>query len=274
MISNVAVLGGDERALWLARRIKDEGIHVTTQGLVAGDEDGSEPLKADAVILPYPFVSRGGQVRGLTGWRAPLKDVLRRLPEGVPLLGGEPEEEYPLPSGYINLLNDGVLQSENAAISAEGAIVLSARHLTETLESLPVIITGFGLFGRKLAEKSLALGARVLVAARSEEARKQALAIGAEACDFSQLPCRANKTAMLLNTVPFPIIGRELLSVLPPDCLLVELASAPYGIDRVAAQRLGLKLLSIPGIPAQYAPQSAAQALWRAIRRSIGGQKQ
>lgn len=271
LISSVAILGGDERALWLARLMKEEGIQVVTQGLVAGDEADRGPLAVDAAILPYPFISRGGLVRGLTGWSAPLQQVLQRLPKGIALLGGAPEDDFAPPEGYLNLLDDGPLQAENAAISAEGTIMLASRHLTETMEGLSVTVTGFGLFGRRLTEKLLALGAQVLVAARSDAACEQARQLGAETCHFSLLPCRSKYTTLLLNTVPFPVIGRELLETLPPDCLLLELASAPYGIDRIAAHRLGMTLLALPGIPAQYAPQSAARALLKAVRRNIGG---
>ena len=270
-MTNVAILGGDERALWLSRLMKAAGMRVHTKGLVAGDEVGEIPQNVDVALLPYPFASWQGVVRGLTGWSLPLQQALQCLPAGIPVLGGKLEEEKVRPERYIDLTMDEKLQAENASISAEGAVMAAARHLTETLENLPVVVTGYGLLGRKVTEKLHALGARVLVAARDPQARERARELGAEACDFSALPCRARQTACLMNTVPFPVVERELLQTLPPDCLLLELASAPYGINREAAQRLGMTVLVLPRIPASYAPQSAARALLSAVCRSVGG---
>ena len=47
----------------------------------------------------------------------------------------------------------------------------------------------------------------------------------------------------------------------------MELSSAPYGIDRQAAERLGLLYRLESGIPGRYCPESAAQTLFRFLKR-------
>ena len=66
---------------------------------------------------------------------------------------------------------------------------------------------------------------------------------------------------MVFNTVPAQIIGDREMKALQPDCWLLELASAPYGFDRGAAEQLKLPYAVLPALPARYAPKSAALAL-------------
>ena len=66
---------------------------------------------------------------------------------------------------------------------------------------------------------------------------------------------------LLLNTVPAQVLDDTMLASIPKDTWLLELASAPYGFDREAAQKLGLRCEVLPALPAKYAPVSAAMAL-------------
>ena len=63
------------------------------------------------------------------------------------------------------------------------------------------------------------------------------------------------------------LLNRELLSALPKDCVLLELASAPGGFDPEDARKLGLRQRNLPGLPGKYAPEAAAEALEKACRQ-------
>ena len=154
----------------------------------------------------------------------------------------------------------------NAAISAEGAVFHAMGETDATLEGLPVMVLGYGLFGRETARRLNALGARVTVLARREEARQLARSDGMRACPFEAFIGLAGKTMLVLNTVPARLLNRERLSALPKDCVLLELASAPGGFDPEVARSLGLRQRNLPGLPGKYAPDAAADALEAACR--------
>ena len=57
--------------------------------------------------------------------------------------------------------------------------------------------------------------------------------------------------------MPAATLNEAQLRRLPPECMLIELASPPYGIDAEACKRLGLSYLLASGLPGQYAPKTA-----------------
>ena len=62
-----------------------------------------------------------------------------------------------------------------------------------------------------------------------------------------------------------PVLPVRRMACLPPDCLLMELASAPGGYEQAAAKRLGLRTVTAPGLPARCCPQEAGDAYGQAI---------
>ena len=120
-------------------------------------------------------------------------------------------------------------------------------------------MTGYGPVGQALAPRLTALGARVTVAARRASQRALAQSQGAGAVPLSGLRQAAAGFDILVNTVPAPVVGRQVLEALPPDSLTVDLASAPGGVDLGAAAALGRRAMTAPGLPARCAPDSAGE---------------
>ncbi|MBR5746353.1 MAG: dipicolinate synthase subunit A, partial [Clostridia bacterium] len=70
----------------------------------------------------------------------------------------------------------------------------------------------------------------------------------------------------LFNTVPRRVFRRGALSALPQGAKYVELASAPGGAAREDVVYCGGEYIAAPGLPGQYAPVSAGEALFRCIK--------
>ena len=60
-------------------------------------------------------------------------------------------------------------------------------------------------------------------------------------------------------------MGREELEDLKPGCLVIDLASAPGGVDFAAAEELGVKAIQALSLPGKVAPVTAALAIKAAI---------
>lgn len=69
----------------------------------------------------------------------------------------------------------------------------------------------------------------------------------------------------MINTVPSLVLGAADLAELPADCLLLDLASKPGGIDFDAAAALGRRAIWALSLPGKVAPVSAAGALRESI---------
>ena len=104
----------------------------------------------------------------------------------------------------------------------------------------------------------------VTVAARRKESREEA---GEPAIPLETLEQALPQMDIVFNTVPYPLIDRRLLSFVRPETVLIELASAPYGIDADAARELSLALYVESGLPGRVYPESAAKILLEYIKR-------
>lgn len=282
MKRTVTILGGDERMAWLAENLRRERYIIRLAALLP-----PAPLKnrlpqpetpdrllpeSETVILAVPTVGPDGMLRTPTvPERYPLAECLRRLPEGAIVLGGTlpPDcrkiaEERHL--AYTDLLALPELQELNAIATAEGAVALAMREQNTTLFDTRCVVLGYGRCGSALCRRLAALGAKVTAAARRREQLARIYADGHTPCDINKLSPALDGCEVVFNTVPAPVLPEELLRRLPPEALVVELASAPGGCDAAVAEAMGLRYRNAPGLPGKAAPRTAGEYLGQVIR--------
>ena len=120
----------------------------------------------------------------------------------------------------------------NAVLTAEGAIGAAIAGHPGSINGARCLVTGFGRIGKALCLALRGLGAQVDCAAR-------------KAWDFTSIQA----------------LGCSPVSRQSPDCLLLELASLPGGIDLEAAGRLGLRVQQEPSLPGRMSPKSAGELI-------------
>ena len=145
--------------------------------------------------------------------------------------------------------------------TAEGAIQLAMEELPITLHGARVLVIGYGRLGRVLADRLAGLKARVSVAAR-----RYADLAWAENCGYGvehtgQLEGWLCGYDLVVNTIPAPVLTRRELEDLKPDCLILDLASKPGGVDLRAAGELGLTVIWALSLPGKVAPVTAGAAI-------------
>ena len=150
-----------------------------------------------------------------------------------------------------------------ARLTAEGAIALLRPETG--LSGAHILLLGYGRIARLLARELQKAGALVAAAARSGEQRAWAEAEGIEALPLDALSGALDRFDVIIGTIPAPVLTEPLLALVRKDALLLELASAPGGIDAAAAHERGLRYIRAPGLPAKYAPERAAVILRDAV---------
>lgn len=150
-----------------------------------------------------------------------------------------------------------------ARLTAEGAIALLRPETG--LSGAHILLLGYGRIARLLARELQKAGALVTAAARSGEQRAWAEAEGIEALPLDALSGALDRFDVIIGTIPAPVLTEPLLTLVRKDALLLELASAPGGIDAAAAHERGLRYIRAPGLPAKYAPERAAVILRDAV---------
>ena len=120
---------------------------------------------------------------------------------------------------------------------------------------------GFGRVGKLTAHRLHALGARVTVAARKYDQLSWAQAMGFGAEPLSQLAGGLCGYDLIINTVPARVLGRQELEDVKEECLILDLASKPGGVDLGAAGELGLTVIWALSLPGKVAPITAGAAI-------------
>ena len=270
MKPSITVLGGDLRQVYLARMLLEDGQDAVTWGLEQGGAPNSVPLnialERDVLILPLP-VCRGGRLNlPLTDTELRSEQLWPRLRYDQLLLGGMTQElPQQLMSDYgltlLDYFDREETQVANAVPTAEGALQLAMESTDRTLLGSRCLVTGFGRIGRLLADRLRAMGAEVTVSARKYCDLAWIAAGGCQSVRTDALAGQLDRFDLIFNTVPALILDGALLRETREDCVLLELASPPGGIDREEARRLGRQVIHAPGLPGKVAPRSSAAAI-------------
>lgn len=267
------IVGGDKRHAELAGLARARGWHVMSMAL-----PGSLPCtaQADAVVLPMPYAKDGLVPAPLCSAAPAIADVMEHAKPGARIYcGGADEALYALAGQrgqkVIDLYADEAFARRNALPSAEGAIYALMRERVEMLSGAHVLIVGFGRLGQALALMLNGMGAHVRVAARRAESRALASMMGCEAVDMDALHLAVKGVSAAFNTVPARVMGERVLLNMDADAIIVETASAPYGVDFDSARALGVRVLREGAIPGRYCPRTAAAIILDAIESERGG---
>lgn len=271
---SVVAAGGDLRQVYAANALAKTGASVTALGFadsapfesVAVSGELSALAQADLVLFPLTMTKGKALNTPLYPGEISFEDCLRLIPQGCTVYGGNvSEEERQLAERYGVYIRDFFKVEEltiaNAVLTAEGAIQQAMEKLPVSLWKSRVLICGGGRISRALLPRLLAFGAQVTVAARRPEQRIWAEAEGAKAVGLTNLSALLPEQQLIINTIPQKVLGERELNAVSPDCLLLELASKPYGIDFEAAQNLGLQAVLASGLPGKHCPKTAGELI-------------
>lgn len=263
------VVGGDRRSLWAVRRLRESGATVQTFGVPELPDDPL-PERFERLVLPFPSFS-GRKLRGEAG--VPLDLLLERVTAQSAVFGGlfgEHRAAFESRGATVfDLYGTEPLTTENAVLTAEGAIGLAIERSEFALHGAPCLVIGCGRVGKALAQRLKGLNADVTVSARKPEDFAFLRAYGFLAEESGAYRRGLGHYRFLFNTVPAPVLSARQLSELSTDCLLVELASAPFGFSEETCRTLGLRAFRAPALPAVCAPADAGRRYAEGILRSV-----
>lgn len=272
MEMSFGIIGGDRRQAELARLLAADQHVVFAFGLREWKPPAEESLElaanADVVILPLPLCKGDGVLNCGEDPMTTL-DLFRRLRPDQRILAGQVMPQQRDEAKRFGLvLEDYFLREEltvtNAAATAEAAVQVAMERLERSLLGMECLVLGFGRIGKLLSYRLAGMGARVTATARKPEDLAWIRAYGFRAEQTGDLGGKLAPYGVVFNTVPYPVLGAELLSQLRKECLCVDLASK-QGIDLAAAENLGLQNLWARSLPGRVLPCTAAEAIRDAV---------
>ena len=254
--------GGDERmrgALAAAEQAGWETLHIER-------EEDVEMPPVEAVMLPWPKSFREDKLVSAQGTLT-RESVLARIPPCRAVLAGDDvaDEELPRAAQIVRPEQNEAFLRKNARLTAEGALATVMRVKKRALMRETALVTGYGRIGQEMTARLCAMGMFVMVCARSENQMHMAHAAGAHPVPLAQIEKACGQADVIINTIPAHVLGDAALEGVPRDTPIIELASAPYGLNMQKAVKLGLRVCVESGLPGRYAPLDAGEALFDAL---------
>lgn len=271
-----AIIGGDLRIVKLAEMLAKEENEVYVYGLEkAIDLKDFKNIKqcdtikkaiqdVEIVIGPIPFSSNGNTINmPFSGNEVTIREMMHVLNAKVLIAGGITPDVYGMANDeYIEIID--IMKREELAVlntiaTAEGTIQLAIENTNKILHGSEVLILGFGRIGKVLARKLAGLSAKVTCAARKDEDLAWIQAYGHKATNINTIGSNLSKFDIIINTVPHIILTEERLKQVKKDCLLIDLASNPGGIDKKTVKDQNLKFVWALSLPGKVAPTTSAE---------------
>ncbi len=275
---NIVIIGGDKRQKYLKEYLCDKGYDVTSYGLFDWDDD-TDKLKSliaenTIVLLPLPATRNDKTIlMPFSKHEITIDRLISFLGKNNLVFGGliKGELKTQLSLKGIPFVDyyDSDLIEKNAILTAFGALKIILEHIDFALPQGKYAITGYGRVAKETASVLTALSCDVTIFARNDLQRENAVRKGCNAEPITKLPCLIDKFDFIINTVPSQIIGEETLKNIRKDSKIMELASAPYGVDFNLARKCGVAVVKAFSLPGKYTPKSAGELIGEKIEENL-----
>ncbi|QMV44847.1 dipicolinate synthase subunit DpsA [Cohnella cholangitidis] len=282
----IVLAGGDARQLEVIRRLTELDATVTIVGFDRLDTPFSGVVKAewsadilkqvDALVLPAVGTDDEGIISTLfTDQELKLTDAhLAEMPKTSKVITGMAKpylrklcEKYHVE--LIELFERDDVAIYNSIPTAEGALMMAIQNTDITIHGSNCIVLGLGRTGFTMARTLQAVGARVKVGVRRDEAFARAFEMGFEPFYMPELARQAGNIDLIFNTIPTMIITAQVIAQLPLRACIIDLASKPGGTDFRFAEKRGIKALLAPGLPGIVAPKTAGRIIANSLTQII-----
>lgn len=278
----ISIVGGDFRFVKLAEILLEEGINVYTYGLEKSDElkktEGivqcntiNEIIEiSDVIIGPIPFSKNGIELNApYCNNNIKIIDLIKGLENKTFIAGNIPNEINIHKSNVIDILKREELVILNAISTAEGAIQISMQETLTTLSECKVLIMGFGRIGKILSCKLKGMGIDIYCEARKPVDFAWMRAYGYKIVKLEELDNKINDFDVIINTIPHLVLNSERIRKMKHECVIIDLASLPGGVDKEEAERHKVKVISALGLPGKVAPVTSAEYIKETVKNII-----
>ncbi len=282
---NICVIGGDSRQLYAAKHLADNGYNVSIFACELGrlpsniqkPDKLSDCFINEYIILPLPVTKNNKLLNTpLSSEAVNIKDIIELTTDRNCIFAGMcPESISKQLSAKARKLSDYFtieeLTIKNALLTAEGILSIILEKMPISVFGMKVAVCGYGRIGSFVSSMLKSLGADVTVFARNHDQLTKAELKGLKTAEINTISNKIYVNDCVINTVPAPVINENAIKQLKEDCLLIESASAPYGIDFSACEKYNVNLVKAFSLPGKKNPKSAGIIIADILRRNIDG---
>ncbi len=270
------ILGGDLRYKILFNLLKNDGYNVSAfcNNCIECSKNGYDDLfdGTDVIIAPIPFSKDNKKIFLKDCANIKITELFEKMNKHSikTLIGGvmtDEIRELGLKYGIriFDFFDKESVAVLNAIPTAEGAIQTAMTESDRTIFMSKCLVLGYGRCGKILANSLKGLGADVSVTYRNEKDEAYIKAFGFKEINLYDVIGSVESFDFIFNTIPAHVINKKFLRKVNKDCIIIDLAQAPGGVDFNYAREEGIKALYCPGLPGRVAPVTAAEVLKTAV---------
>lgn len=273
----IALLGGDTRIAYMAPYLLEKGYRVICYGIENIFRNDEYPIiyantweeaveHSDYIVGGIPLFKEGKVFSKLTLPDMKQDELYQCLKKKQTVFGGVIPENFMEKCrergiGCYDFMKDEPLAVFNAIATAEGAILEALQHQKTNIHGSKSLVLGYGRCGRVLADKLKGLGAGLTVCSRCKVELACADTVGLDTLPLRELEEKVHEYEYIYNTIPAVLLGKNILTQMRRDVLVIDIASGVGGVDYSSAEELGISALHCLGLPGKYAPKISAKRL-------------
>lgn len=270
---NFLLLGGDLRQLYLSQILTKNGFQAT---LHYDNQDSSFSLEEaiknnDIIVGPIPFTRDKISLHSIHQMNdLGIGNILSHLTLEHTLIGGSIPayvKEYASEHGisYMDYMEIEEITIKNTIATAEGAIAEAIRLSPGCIHNSKCLITGFGRCGKTLALKLKGLDGDITISTRNDTQLTLADSMGFHTVPLRDISLDLERYSFIFNTIPAILFDKDLILSMNPDVTIIDIASAPGGVDFDFCKQQNIHAKLCPGLPGIYAPEASAEILFQSI---------
>ena len=272
---NIGIFGGDLRQVYMAEAFLKKGYRVFTYRTIETfTHENCKELNSpnelfgqcQVLIGPIPLTRDMVSITSSKAMDLGVQNITNLLTKDHILIGGIiPSQLVDLCKTkgilYFDLMKDEKITILNAIATAEGTIMEAIKNSSINLHGSNCLVLGYGRCAKVLASKLKGMDANVIVSARGDEALAYAQAAGLQTVSLINIKHVIPACEFIFNTIPALILDKECLSLVRPEVTIIDIASAPGGIDYEYAMKENLNAKLCLGLPGKVSPRSSADIL-------------
>ncbi len=279
------VIGGDIRSIKLANFIAADGYNVNIYGfnnagfelgLGESPDLGTAINKSKIIIGPIPCSNDNETINAqFHQGKIYINEIFQKLAKDQVFVAGRISERISHLADIYSVRVIDILEREDMAVlnaipTAEGAIQIAMEEMPTTLHNSNAMVLGFGRIGKILAKMLQGIGANVFVEARKYSDIAWIKSYGYKPLILGEMNDYIGSMNVIFNTIPHVIMDSGNLRLIDKDCLIIDLASKPGGVNFDKAKELGIKAIWALSLPGKVAPVTAAKFIKETVYNIIG----
>ncbi len=273
------IIGGDSRQLYMADYLENLGFDVQIYGLPETNRIcclniNQEIKKTENIILPLPVSKDGIYLYSIVPMKESIDVLVSLFNENHRIFAGMISDTLKSKlkknnSEVFDYFKREEVTVMNAVPTVQGIIKTIIDNIEYTINSCKCTVFGYGRIGSMTADVLSSIGADVTVCARKYSDLAKASVKGLKSCFINDCSMIANESDIIINTIPAIVLNRDILSKVKKDCLIIDIASAPYGTDFAVASELGLNAILCPSLPGKVAPKTAGKIIAKGVLNTL-----